>query len=85
MCKIMEDIKNQGIEQGIEQGIKQGVEQGIKQGVEQGIKQGVEQGIEKGKKEFVINLFNDGTTDILKISKLVGMPKEKVEEILKQK
>ena len=37
MCKIMEDIKNQGIEQGIEQGIKQGVEQGIKQGVEQGI------------------------------------------------
>ena len=48
MCRTFEEIRKEGIEQGIEQGIAQGIEQGIAQGIEQGIAQGIEQGIAQG-------------------------------------
>ena len=49
MCKIFEEIKQEGIEQGIELGRVQGIEQGIEQGRVQGIEQGRVQGIEQGR------------------------------------
>ncbi|HEY6331357.1 MAG TPA: DUF4351 domain-containing protein, partial [Blastocatellia bacterium] len=35
-------------QEGIEQGIKQGISQGIKQGIQQGLKEGLEQGEQRG-------------------------------------
>ena len=37
MCKIMEDMRNQSLQEGIQEGIKQGIKQGVEQGVKQGI------------------------------------------------
>ena len=51
MCKIFEEIKQEGIEQGIELGRVQGIEQGRVQGIEQGRVQGIEQGRVQGKAE----------------------------------
>ena len=48
MCKAIQDIRQEGYEQGIEQGIERGIEQGIERGIEQGIERGIEQGIERG-------------------------------------
>ncbi len=39
---VAEQIKNEGMKQGMELGVKQGMELGVKQGVELGVKQGVE-------------------------------------------
>jgi len=45
---VAEQIKNEGMKQGMELGVKQGMELGVKQGVEQGVKQGVELGVKQG-------------------------------------
>ena len=47
MCKALEDLKLEYIEQGIERGIEQGIERGIEQGIERGIEQGIRKSIEK--------------------------------------
>ncbi|MCY4399690.1 MAG: Rpn family recombination-promoting nuclease/putative transposase [Gemmatimonadetes bacterium] len=47
--EIRQEGREQGIRQGREHGIRQGREQGIRQGREQGIRQGREQGIELGR------------------------------------
>ena len=72
MCKALEELMadvieerekeaiargmNLGIAQGIERGIKQGIEQGIERGIEQGIERGIEQGIEQGIERKLIEL-----------------------------
>ena len=53
MCRTFEEIRKEGLEQGIQQGI----EQGIQQGIEQGIQQGIELGAENEKIESIRNLM----------------------------
>ena len=43
MCRISEEIFNEGVREGIERGIEQGIEQGIERGIEQGIERGSRQ------------------------------------------
>ena len=33
MSKVMEDMRNQSLQEGIQEGIKQGIKQGVKQGI----------------------------------------------------
>jgi hypothetical protein len=49
MCKALDELYEQGVEQGMERGIEQGMERGIEQGMERGIEQGMERGIEQGR------------------------------------
>ncbi|MCC8128322.1 MAG: hypothetical protein LIO51_00050, partial [Clostridiales bacterium] len=40
MCKALDDMRQEAMEQGIERGITQGIKQGISQGIERGKKTG---------------------------------------------
>ena len=51
--EIKQEGRDEGIRQGREQGIRQGREQGVRQGREQGVRQGREQGIRQGLQQQV--------------------------------
>ena len=51
--EIRQEGREQGIRQGREQGILQGREQGVRQGREQGIRQGRKQGVRQGRKQGI--------------------------------
>ncbi len=57
MCEIWEEVRREGLEQGISQGIEQGISQGIKQGISQGIEQGISQGERKTELSSIRNLM----------------------------
>ena len=54
MSGLVQALKEEGLEQGIEQGKLQGIEQGKLQGIEQGKLQGIEQGMQKGESAMLI-------------------------------
>ena len=61
MCREMDQIYNEGVEQGIERGIEQGIERGI------------EQGIEQGKINTLLSLVKDGLLSIVDAAKRADM------------
>jgi hypothetical protein len=79
MCTSLENLKQQGINEGIEQGIEQGIEKGIKQGIEQGIEKGIEQGI-KLSIEKMLKL----DYPVEEISRIFEVPEQKVLDIQKE-
>ena len=88
---IQEELKRQGIEQGLAIGIEQGIEKGIEQGIEKGIEQGIEQGIEKGEamrdeellKNAVPELFQMGL-DAQRIASILNLSIEDVQSVIDQ-
>ena len=48
MCKIMDEIWQEGMERGMERGMAQGMERGMAQGMERGMAQGMERGMAQG-------------------------------------
>ena len=48
MCKIMDEIWQEGMERGMAQGMERGMERGMAQGMERGMAQGMERGMERG-------------------------------------
>jgi len=49
MCKAMEDMRNESLQEGIRQGMEQGIKQGMKQGVKQGVRATALRMLEVGK------------------------------------
>ena len=64
------------------EGVEEGIKKGIQKGLEQGIEQGIEQGMEKTKVQTIVLAFKNGA-EISFISRIVSMPEEEVERILK--
>ena len=75
MCKALEDLYNDGIEQGIEQGIECGIERGI----EQGIKCGMELGIVRGMIETLKDLGIEKNHVIVRVMEKFGITQEEAE------
>jgi len=67
---IAKRLKHEGYQEGIEIGTKQGIEQGI------------ERGIELSQATFVIKSYKNGLNTSI-IAEIVGIPEQKVKEILK--
>jgi hypothetical protein len=65
MCKAVEDIRNIGVQQGMQLGVQQGVQQGLKQGVQQ------------RNREIVLTMLKKGKT-CEEISDLTDIPLETV-------
>ena len=63
---------------------QEGIEKGIQLGIQQGIQQGLEQGLEQGIKKAIIGMYNV-TKDINLISKALGVSKEKILEVIKNR
>ena len=56
MCKALEELYNDGVEQGIERGREQGIKQGIEKGIEKGIECGMFRGTIETMKEFGVSM-----------------------------
>ena len=76
MCKALEELYNDGVEQGIELGIEQGRKQGIEQGLEQGIECGMFRGTIEIMKEFGVSMEEA----IERIMKKFDVTKEQAEK-----
>jgi hypothetical protein len=55
LMTIAEEMRQQGLQQGLEQGVRQGLEQGVRQGLEQGVRQGLEQGVQQGQRALLLD------------------------------
>jgi predicted transposase/invertase (TIGR01784 family) len=66
----------------IDTAFMEGVEEGIQKGIEKGLEKGLEQGMEKSKVQTIVLAFKNGA-EISFISRIVSMPEEEVERILK--
>ena len=49
MCKAMEDMRNESLQEGIREGMKEGMKKGIKEGMKEGIKKTALQMLKAGK------------------------------------
>ena len=85
MCKAMEDMRNEslqeGIKQGMEQGMKQGMEQGMKQGMKQGMEQGVKQGVKQGVMSAALRMLEVGKYALEEIAGISGLSLEEVKKL----
>jgi len=68
----------------IELARKYGLEDGLKEGMERGIERGMERGMEKGIESVAKNLFGVGFFSDLEISKVSGLPIERVVELRRE-
>ena len=81
MCKIMEEMRNEALKEGIEAGKKEGKKEGIKEG----IKEGKKEGIKEGALNTVKRMISDGTLSLEKIAELAGVSYEEVVAVAKDK
>ncbi len=51
MCKIMDEIWQEGMERGMAQGMERGMAQGMERGMAQGMERGMAQGMERNRLE----------------------------------
>jgi predicted transposase/invertase (TIGR01784 family) len=84
---ILNEVKEQGFEQGIkegvEKGIKEGIEKGIKEGIEKGIKEGVEKGIKEGIKLSVKAMLQKGKFSLQEIAEILDLDVDFVKQVQK--
>ena len=77
MCRLLEDMRNEALEEGKREGIVVGIEVGKKEG------------IEVGKKEGALNaarlMLQDGTLSLEKIAAFAGLPYDEVKAIADNK
>ena len=77
MCKLLEDMRIEAMEEGKREGIAVGIEVGKKEG------------IEVGKKEGALNaarlMLQDGTLSLEKIAAFAGLPYDEVKAIADNK
>ena len=76
MPALFEQIKNEGVEIGLEQGLEQGREQGLEQGREQGLKQGEKKALVKIAKNMILEGM-----DLAKVCKMSELSREQVEKL----
>ena len=48
MCTALEELRRDGIKEGMEKGMQEGMEKGIREGMQKGIQKGMQDGIEEG-------------------------------------
>ncbi|MBO7675720.1 MAG: hypothetical protein J6S63_12045 [Atopobiaceae bacterium] len=72
MCKIIEDMRREERQRGIDMGIERGIEQGI----EQGINMGIEQGVERGVLGSIRSLMETTQYSVQEILGLLKVPKD---------
>ena len=93
MCKLLEDMRIEAMEEGKREGIAVGIEVGKKEGIEVGKKEGIEvgkrEGIEVGKKEGALNaarlMLQDGTLSLERIAAFAGLSYDEVKAIADNK
>jgi hypothetical protein len=56
--QLRQDGLQRGLEQGLERGLQQGLERGLEQGLERGLEQGLERGLERGRQAMVAALLD---------------------------
>ena len=76
MCKALEDLYQDGINQGISQGISQGIKQGISQGISQGI--------QTNRQETIRRMLSKKKYTYEEIGELNGVAVETVKKIENQ-
>jgi len=81
--KMLQSVKDVGIEEGFEKGIQKGIQKGF----EKGIQKGVEKGIEKGRiialEETAKNLLRSGLLTKKQIVEFTGLSMRKINELTK--
>ncbi|MCW6039065.1 hypothetical protein K4A83_22855, partial [Spirulina subsalsa FACHB-351] len=88
--RFAQEMKQEGLEEGLqqgrEQGLQQGREQGLQQGREQGLQQGREQGLQQGReqmKQQLIHRLADRGMSPDEIAELLELDPTVVQQILK--
>jgi len=85
MCKIMEDMRKEALEQGIERGIKRGKklgeQEGIKRGKKLGKQEGILEGMEKMKQETAVRMLALGKNTLEEISIISGISLENIRNL----
>lgn len=69
MCKVMEDLRNESLQEGIREGIKKG------------IKEGMEKGIKEGAVNTTIRMLADENLTLEKIAEYTGLSLEEVRKL----
>ena len=78
MCKAMEDMRNQALQEGLEAGRKEGRKEGIQEGIQKGKKEGIKEGMQKGRKEIALRMLEMGKYTFDEISTLSELSVEEV-------
>ena len=73
MCKTIEDMRNESLQEGIREGMREG----MKQGMEQGMKKGMEE----GRKDVAFRMLKAGKYTLGEIVAISGFSFEKVKEL----
>ncbi|MCI9576963.1 MAG: nuclease [Clostridiales bacterium] len=85
MCKAMEDMRNQALQEGLEagrkEGIKEGIQKGRKEGIQEGIKEGIQTGKKEGRKEIALRMLELGKYTFDEISSLSELSLEEVKTL----
>ena len=74
MCKAMEDMRNQALQEGLEAGRKEGIQEGRKEGIQEGIQKGKKE----GRKEIALRMLEMGKYTFDEISTLSELSVEEV-------
>ena len=51
MCKVMEDMRNASLQEGIQIGRQEGLQEGRQKGRQEGLQEGRQEGLQEGKRE----------------------------------
>ena len=77
MCKAMEDMRNQALQEGLEAGRKEGIQEGRKEGIQEGIQKGKKE----GRKEIALRMLEMGKYSFDEISTLSELSVEEVKRL----
>ena len=85
MCKAMEEMRNQALQEGLEAGRKEGLETGRKEGLETGRKEGLEtgrkEGLKSGRKSVALRMLEMGKYTFDEISMLSELSIDEVKSL----
>jgi hypothetical protein len=81
--KMLQSVKDVGIEEGFEKGIQKGIEKGIQKGIEKGIQKGIEKGRFMALEETAKNLLRSSLLTKKQIAEFTGLSMKKINELAK--
>ena len=77
---IRQEIKEEGIQEGLQAGRQEGLQAGRQEGLQTGRQEGLQAGIEKEKQQVVLNMLKE-KADLTFISKVTGLSENQINRL----
>lgn len=85
MCKVMEDMRNASLQEGIQIGRQEGLQEGRQKGRQEGLQEGRQEGLQEGKRETMLvtarKMLDLGKYALDEIAQIAGLSLDEVKKL----